>query len=316
MIDSFTITNIDLSKTIALSKNFGNPYVITTDGIVWNAVNAQHDTYNNVLGIGKEEVNTSLQERTVSITGNVCFTHTIKEMMSLYHVSTMDKVNYYRLKEIEDAKKTLSTVINPLSTLRISIGKYYIDGKADSSVKYSDKWKENNEILCKFMFSVTCFNPMFKMEDSISTVLSGTRAMFHFPLIIKPTIFGVKTSYQLVSVSNESDIDVGGIITLKAQGTVKNPKLTNVYTQEKILINKTLNQGEIIKIDTEKRIILGSTDDGTTYSNYFKYWDLLNDWLTFIIGSSIFGYSADDGTYSLLDISISLNQQFYSLEEQ
>lgn len=317
MIDEITIINEDTSSSLLFNKVFGNPYVLFK--VDWGVATADHTKYDNLTGAGVDIINTSLKERTVAITGYVCFVHTIKEMMKLYSITTMDEVNEKRLSEIQASKKVLSELINPLSVLKILAGDYYISGKPTASIKWSPDDKDNNEILAKFTFSIDCPNPMFKQAKQVSTILSGTEGMFHFPLIIqknKGIQMGKKSQYQLIVLQNKSDVQIGGIITLKTLAGVINPKITNVYTQEKMLINKTLVPNEIIKIDTINRTIKGSTDNGATYSVYFKYWDFENDWMTFEAGNSLIGFSADGDTYKSLQVSISIEQEFYSVKEQ
>jgi hypothetical protein len=319
MIDEITIVNEDTSLSLTFNKLFGNPYVLDSDGIDWGTIAAKHTKYDNLTGAGVDIINSSLKERTVAITGYVCFVHTIKEIAKIYSVSTMDEINAIRLAEVEAGKKSLSELINPLSVLKIIAGDYYISGKPVASVKWSPKSKENNELISKFTFSIDCPNPMFRQARQISTILSGVEGMFHFPLVIRKSKgiqMGKRSQYQLIVLQNKSDVQIGGIITLKALAGVINPKVTNVYTQEKMLINKTLIPNEIVKIDTINRTIKGSVDNGATYSIYFKYWDFENDWMSFAAGNSLIGFSADGDTYKSLQVSISIEQEFYSVKEQ
>jgi len=129
-------------------------------------------------------------------------------------------------------------------------------------------------------------------------------------------VMGKKSQYQLIVLQNKSDVPIGGVITFKALAGVVNPKVTNVYTQDKILLNKTLSAGEIVKVDTINRTVLGSLDNGATYSNYFKYWDFQNNWIRFVAGNSLIGFSADGDTYKSLQLSIAIEQEFYSVKEQ
>ena len=148
--------------------------------------------------------------------------------------------------------------------------------------------------------------------------MSGTFGGYHFPVVIpKPNgmHFGIRRSFQLVSVNNSGDVALGGIIYLRATGTVVNPSLTNVFTQESISIVKTLSYGEIVKVDTVNRKVTGAPD-GLTFENYFRYWDFSNDWFQFEIGDTLFGFAAEGETYKNLDVWVEINKSFYSMEEQ
>lgn len=316
MIDKVLLTNLTNQTSLNLTKSFGNNYLIET--IDWDAVPATHNKYNNLTGVGNTITSTKLESRTIAITGRVCSKYTKKQIADLYGVSTLEEINNKKIEEIEVAKKQLSQVINPLHYIRINAGEYYIDGKPDSSVVFSDKESENNEIYCKFTFSLTCSDPLFHYSTSTETQLSGIYGGFHFPVTIpRPNgmHFGIQRSFQLVVVNNSGDISLGGIIYIKATGIVVNPIITNVYTQDSIRIVKTLTYGEVVKIDTVNRKVTGAPD-GITFQNYFSYWDFSNKWFMFDIGDTLFGFSADDETYKSMDVWVEINKSFYSMEDQ
>lgn len=316
MIDEITLKNMDTLKSVTMSKEFGNPYVIETDGIQWGTVSATHNTVSNLTGVGHIVTSTSVKDRPISITGRICPVHTTKQIATLHNTSDIEEIEQYKLFEIEDACAALSKIINPFSVLRISIGDFYIEGMATASLSISHKWKENNEVYKKFTFSLECANPMFLLKNKRNVVLSGVSGGFHFPLRIPEAgmHFGEVQKYQLVLVENFSDIPTGVVIYMKATGTVENPTLTDVYSQKSIRIKKTLSANEIVKIDTVARKVYGSTDNGQTYEYYLDYWDWDNDWMEFPVGSSLLGFSADNETYKSLIVWIELQQSIYTLQ--
>lgn len=318
MVDNIRVLNLKTETELTMGKSRGYAYLLETDGINWNAVDAVHNSFVNLTGMGDIVTSSKLKIRTISITGRVSSIYTNKEIARRYDVSGVDEIAAKKLEEIEGYKKILSQTINPLHDIRILSNDYYIDGKPKSSVNFSPNWKENNEIYCKFTFSLECHDPLFHSSTSEATQLSGTFGGFHFPLIIPSSTgihFGIRRSYQLVNVTNDGDTAYGGIIFLKATGTVNNPTITNVWTQEFIKIQKTLQSGEVVKIDTVNRKILGAAD-GTNFSNYFAYWDFDNTWFQFDIGDTLFGFSTDDSSYKNLNLWIEINKSYYSMEEQ
>ena len=320
MIDQITITNQTTDVSVDFYKTFGHAFLLETDGINWDAAPATHNTYTNLTGVGNIITSTKIGSRTISITGRVCSPHTIKEICTLYNVVTIDEVNEKRLEEIESAKKVLSALFNPESVLRITAGDFHIDGKPTSSVKYSNTWKENNEIYCKFTISLFCEYPLFKYKSMTEVPLSGISGGFHFPVVIpKPNgmHFGKIIPYQLIVVNNDSDISLGGVFTLKADEPITGPiVLTDVYNQKTMRLVKSLASGEIVKIDTTTRTIKGSVDGGLTFTSYLQYWDFDNDWIQFGVGGTVIGYSAEGYSYRYLKISIDIDKGFYSLEDQ
>ena len=318
MIDEFTLKNLSTSVSVLMSKKAGNSFMLETDGIDWGNAEATHSTHTNLIRTGDIITSTKINPRPFSVTGRVCCPHTVKEIQQLYGVATAAEVQEKRLKEINASKKILSQLVNPMDVLRVTCGSFILEGKPNGSVEFSKMWKENNEIYCKFTFSLHCEKPMFRYKAADIRPLRGIYNGFHFPLAIpKPNgmHFGRVTQYQLLAVKNAGDTTIGGVICIKATGTVENPSFTNVETQESITIGKTLEAGEVIRIDTTNRDITGSVD-GENFTNYFAYWGFNNTWLQFPVGTTLFGYSADDETYLSMNVWIEMNEEFYSMEDQ
>ena len=317
MVDAITVVNVDTGNELLMNKSAGS-YILETNGIKWGEVSAEHNSYANLMGVGEVITSSKLQPRTISVIGRVCPIHTNKELAVLYDISTISELTEKKLEEIEQAKQKLSQLINPLQYLRIITGDYYIQGKPTSSVTFSNLWKENNEVYCKFTFSLNCNDPMFHSPETSNQQIASLEGGFHFPISIpKPNgmRYGIRRISQLVNVANNSDISLGGAIYMKATGIVTNPSITNVNTQETILINKTLQAGEVVKIDTIERKVTGALD-GENFESYFQYWVFTNSWLQFAVGDTLFGFAADSGTYKNLYIWIELNKSFYSMENQ
>ena len=318
MIDAVKLKNLSTGSEIELTKSMDSAYLLETDGIDWGSAGATHSSYTNLTSVGNIITATKINSRTISFTGRICSKHTNREIAELYHISKRSEIAEMKLSEIEASKKVLSQLVNPIDYIRVTAGDFFIDGKADSSVVFSKNWKENNEVYCKFTFSITCEAPLFKYALAQITPLRGTYGGFHFPLTIpknRGMHFGNIIAYQLMTVENIGDVAIGGVIHIKAKGTLVNPSFTNVYTQESIQIHKTLSEGEVIKIDTINRTVIGSTD-GKNFTSYLQYWDFSNTWFQFVVGNTLFGYSADDDTQENMDIWIELNNSFYSMEDQ
>ena len=318
MIDSVFLQNLETLDEVALVKTAGNPYLLETSGLDWGSVDAIHNKYSNLTGVGNIITSTKIDERIVTITGRVCSPHTIKEIMDVYGVYTVSEIAAKRLEEINAAKAHLSQIVNPLNVLRLRCGDYYIDGKAKTSLLFSKEWRENNEIYCKFTFQLECTDPMFHYKSIIETPISGVRGGFHFPLSIPSPNgmhFGNVISYQLISVVNNGDVTIGGIIHIKATGNVENPEIISVYSQKSLKLVKTLVEGEVVVIDTDKRTITGHLANQPSES-YMRYFDFDSDWIMFEAGSNLIGYSADNESYKYVEIMIENNPSYYSIGEQ
>lgn len=314
MINEFVFKNMTTGKEARFGKTPDCPYLYTSGGIDWGTVPAQHNTYSYPGQVGDSVSSTKLNPRTVSFEGWVAYVLSKSELET---VDRFDRVDYVYGK-IKERKEFLNEVVNPNDDVRMQIGSYYIEGRPEASVKYSSAESENNVYFCKFMFSLFCANPMFKKDSIVKSITVGDTPMFHFPWIIPPEgyVMGVRNSYAMVVVENEGSVPIGGKITFSANGEVKNPSVELIPTGEKIKILKTMHYGESIIINTvegKDRTVVGGTEDNM--SNYFKYWSFSNTWFKFPQGDTLMGYRTENGTESLLSVSVELNPEKFNLEE-
>lgn len=315
MVSSFIIENMSTQKQITFGQDIDFDYLFDSDGLDWGSVPATHNVYNYPNQVGVSISSTKINERDVSIIGYVYYFMSEDEIKAL----DRDKWVAYAYEKIKDKKELLSQIINPSDFVRIMVGNYYIEGKPSSSVKYGVTEAENNQYFCKFLINVYCNNPMFKKNTITKTVLSGETPGFFFPLVFPENegiIMGVRNNYLLLAVENEGNVEIGGKIILKAKGELKNPTIKNLSTEEKITINKTMHNGEIITINTvngKDRGIIGEYN-GVTQS-YLQYWNFENTWFKFQQGTTLIGYSTEDSNESLLNVSVEINPEKFNLED-
>ena len=315
MVTGFIIENQTTKKKITLGQNPKFDYVYKDDGLDWGYAPATHSTYFYPQQVGEHIAVTNITGREVTITGYV---HYIPDEVDR---SNYPKSSYNALihQKILEKKEVLNSLVNPLDFLRIIIGDFYLEGKPTRSIQYGATYEENNEVFCLFVMNIYCANPMFHKVISPSTVVTGSQAGWHFPLSIPNTgfKFSTRTDYLVVSIENEGNTAVGGIITIEADGEVQNPTIEVIETGEKFTIYKTLQKGEIVQIDTrnsEERGVKGGIEEPT--DNYFKYWDIDNDWIQFGIGSSLVGYSTDNQSELLMKVTVEIRPERYAVEEQ
>ncbi len=315
MITGFIIENQTSKQRVTMGMNPNYDFVYKDDGLDWGYAPASHSTYFYPEQIGEKISMTNVTGRDISFTGYV---H--------YVPSKADISNYSReaLKvlvrdKIEEKKGILNSLINPVDYLKITVGEFFLEGKPTRSVQYGETVYENNEYFCLFVVNIYCPNPMFHKVTSPNTVIAGSSPSFHFPLSIPDNgyKFSTRVDYLVISCNNDGNATVGGVITITAMGTVKNPTVENIETGEKFTIHKTLSEGEIIEINTsqsEKRGIKGGI--GSPTQNYFRYWDYENDWIVFNVGDTLVGYTADDDTEGLMNVKIVISPEKYGLENQ
>lgn len=289
-----TVTNTVLELDVTTT-----PYYIL-DTVDWGQVESKHHSYKYVNQIGVYVTGTSLETRDVSITGWV-IARTEAQM--------------------SERKKMLNRFVNPQQLIKLSYKKYDLEFLPDTSIKYSVTLVENNEVICKFKITGLCPDPLFKENIENKVAAANTVGMFHFPLIINKTqqqppqiMFGLRQPSLIVDIYNDGAVRTGMKIVFKATGTIKNPSLINVTTQEYFKINKTMSAGETITINTvigEKKIIgfLNGVE-----KNYFKYRDLDSTWLQLDIGDNLFRYDTDENIDGL-EVYIYFYNRYLEVQE-
>lgn len=266
----------------------------------WGAVKGTHHSYKYVNQVGETVANTSLGMREIKIEGWIVAANE-------GHMTLL--------------KRKLNSFVNPQEAVTMFYSDYKINFVPDESVRYSVSTAENNEIFCKFQIDGTAPNPLFSDDFETKSAFVETVPSFHFPLILsrslpdKGIIFGKRTASLIVNVNNKGSVSVGMKIVFKANGTVVNPSLVNVNTQEEFAINKTLIAGEEIDVTTiigEKSVKgkIGNND----FTNYFMYKTIDSSWLQLDVGDNLFRYNAEDGIENL-DVFVYFYNQYLEVQE-
>lgn len=315
MISSFKLINKENNSSITLGQTVSSECLYKEDGVDWGSAPATHSTFSYPTQLGEYISSTRVRGRTITIVGYVYYIPSEYEKVGMNH----EELEKYCHDRILKKKETLNNIVNPTQVVRLEIEDYYIEGKPDKSVVYGSNRSSNNEYFCSFMISIFCNNPMFRKITLPNTLLTGTSGAFRFPLVFpkgRGIIMGIRNSYRLIAIKNEGNVPTGGIFQIKANGVITNPTLTDLATGKFIRINKSLIEGEIIEINTNdgnEKGVKGYLNGEEL--NYFKYWDFNNTWMKFPIGTTMIGFSIDEGDDSLLDISITMNPLKYALEE-
>lgn len=213
-------------------------------------------------------------------------------------------------KEMLDKKRNLQNMASPFEDFFLVIDNYKIRVSASSSIEYAIAYYENNKYLTKFLINGVCANPCFTELYAKTIPLASWLANFRFPLTMtasSPAIMGYKLPSKMKLIDNSGETEVGMIIRIKATvDNIQNPYIKNLFTEEKLLLNCTMAEGETIEINTnygEKSIIQnGSTD-------YFYKVDLDSDFLQLHVGENYLEYGADTNEEHL-EIEIEFSPQY------
>ena len=298
MVEGIKLQNVETRAILTLDMVSTPDYILNS--VDWGAVESTHHSYKYVNQIGAYVTGTSLETRSVTIQGWV--------------IADTEAVMTKR-------KQILNRFFNPQQAVDLFYKDYVLRFLPNTSVRYSATIAENNEVICKFKIEGYCPDPLFSEQVESKVAAASTIPMFHFPLIISKNpsppsgvIFGLRQPSLIAAINNSGAVDVGMKIVFKANGTLYGPSLINVDTQKYFKVNKTMQAGEEIMIDTiigEKKI--QGTLNGIT-SNYFKYRDLDSEWLQLKVGDNLFRYDADENVENL-EVYIYFNNKYLEVQE-
>lgn len=298
MVEDIVLENMVTGAVLELSMR-STPYFIL-DNVDWGEVKSTHHSYKYVNQMGEYVTGTSLETRDIAITGWV--------------IADDPDV-------LDERKMFLNRFVNPQHKLLLTYDGYKLEVLPDTSIKYSTKESENNDVLCKFVIEGFCPDPLFAQEVDNKIAAANTIPMFHFPLIMSKQpdqpggiVFGVRQPSLIVAIDNVGAVEVGMRIVFKAIGTIANPSLTNVSTQKFFKVNKTMQAGEEIEVVTiiGSKKIVGKLNG--VKSNYFKYRDLDSEWLQLLTGTNLFRYDADQNV-SNLEVYIYYNPRYLEVQK-
>lgn len=297
MVEEISLKNISLNEDLPMNM-LNTPYCISL--VDWGQIQASHYTYKYINQVGRYVMGTSLETRAINIEGWI--------------IAENDEAMTYR-------KGFLNRFVNPQNLIRITYKNYELDFIPDSTVIYATNFADNNNVICKFQIIGTSYDPIFKDKYSKTIYAATTMPKFHFPLIISDTpdppggvLFGVRTNSVVFDVNNLGNITNGMKIIFVAKGTVLNPSLVNASTFEFFKIDKELESGEQITINTStgEKTITGFLHG--LESNYFRYKNRDSSWLQLNVGVNTFVYDADENLDNL-EVYISYQDKYLEVQQ-
>lgn len=223
------------------------------------------------------------------------------------HINTRDKQQAYELR------RQMLKVFNPElgGTLAYEFGgfKRVINCRLHGEPKV-----ERKSVLQQFSLPLDCLNPFWREEDEEKEDIASWVAAWEFPCEIEKDnpqsmIYGYRAESVIVDCYNEGDVSTGMRVRFMALGTVANPIILNVDTEEFIKLNVTMQTGDTIEVNT-KYGSKGATliRDGEK-ADYFRYVDVDSTFMQLAIGDNNFRYDAEGGV-NLLEVSIFYNKEY------
>ena len=274
MIEQFTLVNTVTNLSLDFNMTSGPRWI---DSIDIGAVQGIDQLYSNPGQDGEQLALTYLGTRSVTISAWI-----IERDLTL-----------------AEQKAQLNRFCNPKQPLDIYVGNYKLTFVPGSSIQYSKNQKENNEVMCKFVIQGEAYMPFWTSQEEIESLVSYVEPMWVLPFAIpnEGMVFSVNQPTASTQIDNV-DLPVGCRITMTANGgPVNNPGIICAETQEQMVVDKTLSDGDRIIIDTRlgHRKITGYTSLGATY-NGMKFLNATSDWIILQTGLNTFSFFAESGS--------------------
>ncbi len=278
MIESIVLENLSIGTSLPINIS-NREYVL--DSADFGTIQSSRNTYKYINQVGVYVTGTTLESRTINIIGWV-----VADSQA----------------DMTRRKNFLNRFVNPLQQLRLHYEEYQIDGLPTQTISYGTDISTNNEVLCKFMISLFCPDPLFHTENGTNILIADWLPKFHFPLIIpKDTgvIMGLRSPTSIVTLNNEGSMPCGFVVTFEASGTVKNPYILNILTQEKIRLVEIMDAGEILRVSTvPNNKTVKKISDGVE-TNAFNLLDLSSTFFSLPVGETYIRYGSEEGVVNL-----------------
>lgn len=240
-------------------------------------VDGKVNTITSAYGVGSKYVSSSISERNIVITGSVKRDNITEKRQNLYKIfPKKDKGTLFYYEEDKVYKI-----------------EYYVE-----SIEFA-----KSKVVDKFVISLICPSPYFTDLEESQVQMSNWIPSFEFPLEIPEETgieFGYKNVNSLVTIENDTNIEIGMKIVFTASDDVENPKLVNITTQEELEIEKSMTAGDVITVTTfinNKNIILTSNGEDININNYLKFG---TKFLQIHTGSNTFKATAKTGENALV----------------
>lgn len=128
-------------------------------------------------------------------------------------------------------------------------------------------------------------------------------------------IMGLRSPSTIATITNTGTLPCGFIITFQASGTVENPKIIDINTQEYIRLSHTMQAGEVIRISTLDNNKTVRQIIGEDSINAFNFLDFANStFLQLAVGINYLRYDADSGLDNL-SVEFKFDPRYLEVQE-
>lgn len=209
-------------------------------------------------------------------------------------------------------KRQLRDIFTPGATGRLTVaGKYYCDAEVQRcpAISAANLWPT-------FSFQLYCPNPYWRSVSETSVSLFYTQPAFRLPVCYSTHQFGLRIQSDFLKLSNPGPDTQDFVLTLTAQGVVRNPGVRDLATGEHLRFLTEMQDGDVIRLWREDgRLRIEQIIDGETF-NAFELLDESSTLWTLRHGTRAWTRTADSGMTALyLTLSFSVAYASLVVEE-
>lgn len=203
---------------------------------------------------------------------------------------------------IQQHRNKLYQLWNPKERVTVSFESeedyYQISGYPVSFPVFGVDTKSQNNRFHTFLLQMTMDDPFIYRKPNVVT-FSSVIPSFSFPMTFTDVTLGEKSDSLIETIVNDGVMDCPIEILMRSKGTVVNPFLLNLQTQEKLTLTTTLQNGEQVYIHTGKSKEVSKIFTDGTKQNFYYSLSLDSDFLQLNVGDNIFRFGSDEGEENL-----------------
>ena len=204
-------------------------YVLTSAD--YGSIGASHATAKGTGQIGDRVSSSTLDTRPVEIIGFI---------------------KAKSAEEMERKKAALYQMCDPRESFTVYPSpERALECRADETVKFTASRLTNNARVAQFVIDATSHDPLFRDAVEKARKIVEWEPNFIWPLeIYHGFTFADRTAGLIATLENGGDVATGLMIRFTAAATIPNPVLTNPDTGEFIRLNRTMEAGEVVVVNT------------------------------------------------------------------
>lgn len=155
-------------------------------------------------------------------------------------------------KFLFEARRLISRIVNPMTSFKLSRGKYSIECTADASCEFLRDGGFFGETAEKFLITASCFNPCFSEEITVVNLASFAGNSV-FPMSVADDYyFGLRETAEKLYADNPGDIDAGCVIELSFETAATRVRMELPVTGDYIEFEAPISAGERVVVDTRR----------------------------------------------------------------